>query len=93
MEAHRKIMHILLLTQEQCGFCEQAKEILNRLSAEYSISLSTLELNSSEGQTLAERSGVLFPPGILIDGKPFSYGRLSERKLRREIERRLKLME
>ena len=90
MATHRSILHILLLTQEHCGFCEQAKEILDRLSAEYDISVSTLGLNSSEGQTLAERSGVLFPPGILIEGTPFSYGRPSERKLRREIERRLK---
>jgi len=93
MEAHRRIMHILLLTQEHCGFCEQAKEILGRLSAEYNISVSTLELSSSEGQALAEGSGVLFPPGIFLDGTPFSYGRPSERKLRREIERRLKSTE
>src|SRR5713226_10235133 len=57
MEAHRRIMHILLLTQEHCGFCEQAKEILGRLSAEYNVTVSTLKLNSSEGQALAERSG------------------------------------
>lgn len=93
MGAHRSIMHILLLTQEHCGFCEQAKEIVGRLSAEYNISISTLELSSSEGQALAERSGVLFPPGIFLDGTPFSYGRPPERKLRREIERLLKSAE
>ena len=48
---------------------------------------------SLEGQVLAERSGVLFPPGIFLDGEPFSYGRLSERKLRRELEQRLRSME
>lgn len=31
----------------------------------------------------------MFPPGIFLDGEPFSYGRPSERKLRRELERRL----
>ena len=35
------------------------------------------------------KGGLLFPPGVLIDGEPFSYGRLSERKLRRELDRRL----
>jgi hypothetical protein len=29
-----------------------------------------------------------FPPAVLIDGEPFSYGRLSERKLRRDLARR-----
>ena len=80
---------MLLLTQENCGFCAQAKEILDRLSGEYQLSVTTLDLNSPEGQALAMRGGVLFPPGIFIDGEPFSYGRPSERKLRCEIERRL----
>jgi len=35
------------------------------------------------------KGGLLFPPGILIDGEPFSYGRPSERKLRHELDRRL----
>lgn len=86
-------MEVLLLTQENCGFCAQAKEILDRLSSEYQLSVTTLDLNSPEGQALAMRGGVLFPPGIFIDGEPFSYGRPSERKLRREIERRLKRVE
>lgn len=86
-------MEVLLLTQENCGFCAQAKELLDRLSGEYQLSVTTLDLNSPEGQALAMRGGVLFPPGIFIDGEPFSYGRPSERKLRREIERRLKRVE
>jgi hypothetical protein len=89
MEAHHKCMNILLLTQERCGFCEQAKEILDRLAREYWLSITTLPMDSSQGRELAMRGGLLFPPGILIDGEPFSYGRLSERKLRRELDRRL----
>ena len=86
-------MNVLLLTQEQCGFCKQAKEILDRLSVEYGLAVSTLDLGSPEGQALAVRNGVLFPPGIFLDGEPFSYGRPSERKLRREFERRLRSMQ
>lgn len=84
-------MHILLLTQEQCPSCTQAKEVLDRLSAEYSFTLSTLDVNTPEGEALAVRNGVLFPPGIFLDGKVFSYGRLPERKLRQELERRRKV--
>ena len=87
-EGHHKHFHILLLTQEHCGFCEQARDILERLSHEYWLSVSTLDMSSLEGQRLAAQGGLLFPPGILIDGEPFSYGRLSERKLRRELDRR-----
>ena len=35
-------MHMLILTQEHCGFCEQAKEVLDRLSVEFGFSFSTL---------------------------------------------------
>jgi hypothetical protein len=89
MVDHHKHFTILLLTQEHCGFCEQAKEILGRLAREYWLSVSMLDMGSPEGQRLALEGGLLFPPGVLIDGEPFSYGRLSERKLRRELDRRL----
>lgn len=82
-------MEVLLLTEENCAYCQQAKETLDRLAAEYDLSISAIDLRSPEGQDLAARGGVMFPPGILIDGQAFSYGRLSERKFRREVERRL----
>ncbi len=89
IEEHHKQINILLLTQEHCGFCEQAREILDRLSREYWLSVSTLDMGSPEGQRFAVEGGLLFPPGVLIDGEPFSYGRLSERKLRRELDQLL----
>ena len=47
-----------------------------------------VDLTSAEGQRLATTVGVLFAPGVLLDGEAFSYGRLSERKLRRALDRR-----
>jgi len=81
---------VLVLTQQDCAFCETAKDMFERLSREYPLSITTLPLDSAEGVSLAARGGVLFAPGIFIDGKPFSYGRPSERKIRQEIERRLR---
>jgi hypothetical protein len=57
------------------------------LAQQFAIRVSTTDLNSPEGQAIALRGGLLFAPGIVIDGRPFSYGRLSVRKLRRELER------
>jgi glutaredoxin len=79
---------VVLLTQPNCGFCDRAKEILVRLETEYAMSVSEVDLHSSEGRSLAENSGILFPPGIFLDGEPFSYGRPSEKRLRRAIEHR-----
>lgn len=90
MEAPTKHITITLLTQQDCGFCEQAKEILSRFANEYALDVVTLDLATPEGQALALKGGILFPPGVFIDGEPFSYGRLSERKLRKDLERRLK---
>ena len=39
-----------------------------------------------EGQAVATEAGLQFPPGLLLDGEPFSHGRLSENKLRRALE-------
>ena len=81
-------MDVVLLTQEHCAFCEQAKEILARLAAEYPLTVSTLDLDTPAGLALALRGGALFPSGIFLDDEAFSYGRPSERKLRRELDRR-----
>lgn len=87
------MVEVILLTQESCVFCEQAKEILARLEGEYQLNVSAIDLGSKEGQDLAVRGGVMFPPGIFVAGRPFAYGRPSERALRREIERRVKVTE
>lgn len=79
---------ITLLTQQSCGFCVQAKEVLARLRNEYNLQITEVSLDTHEGRELGMRHGVLFAPGLLIEDTSFSYGRLSERKLRRELERR-----
>lgn len=77
-----------LLTKEQCGFCDDAKALLNRLAHDYPLVIETVNLDSPLGQQLALRGGVLFPPGLFLDDQPYSYGRVSEKKLRRELARR-----
>lgn len=87
MPPHEPIA-VTLLTQPRCAFCDEAKALLARLAEEYPLTVSTLDLASLDGQELAARGGIMFPPGIFLDGDPFTYGRPSERKLRRELERR-----
>lgn len=82
-------VEVTLLTQDACGFCDDAKELLDRLAGEFPIAVTEVDLRSTEGERLAVAGAMMFPPGILVDGEPFGYGRPSERKLRRELERRL----
>lgn len=78
----------ILLTTAHCELCDQAKSVLGQLQAEGMIELELVDLASPEGQRLSAVAGMAFPPVLLLDGQPFSCGRLSERKLRRELGRR-----
>lgn len=79
---------ITLLTKPDCDLCDHAKEILVRVQADTAVDVDTVDLGSEQGRQLAERAGIAFPPGVLVDGEPFSYGRLSERKLRKALAKR-----
>lgn len=80
------MMQITLIGQERCELCAHAHSILERLARHYPIELRLVDLATPEGRGLAERGGIMFPPGLFVGDKPFSYGRLSERRLRRELD-------
>jgi glutaredoxin len=82
-------VQLVLLTQDNCGFCDHAKQILQRVGQQYPLQITEINLTSAEGRRRAHDAGVLFAPGVLVNGEPFSFGRLSERKLRRALNERL----
>ncbi|MFZ5851531.1 MAG: glutaredoxin family protein [Actinomycetota bacterium] len=79
---------VTLLTRPACDLCEQAKQVLARVSTDHLLRVEEVALDSPEGQALALRHAVLFAPGVLLDGEAFSYGRLSEKRLRRALQSR-----
>lgn len=81
-------IRITLLTQADCGYCEHAKTVLAKVGHDYALTVDEVDLNTQQGRTLATTNGVLFAPGVLVDGAAFGYGRLSERRLRKELRRR-----
>ncbi len=78
---------VTLLTQADCALCEHAKKVLDRVAEDHPVEVTEIDLASPRGRELADRARVIFAPGILLDGRPFGYGRLSERKLRRALQR------
>ncbi len=78
---------ITLLTRADCALCEHAKRVLARVGHDFPLEVTEIDLASPEGQALGARAGVAFAPGVLVDGRPFGYGRLSERRLRRVLGR------
>src|SRR5947209_18886394 len=83
------MIDVIVLSQSDCRFCELAEQMLERVARDYPLVVRRTPLASEEGQALAAGHGVLFAPGILIDGRLFSYGRPSERRLRRHLDRNL----
>jgi hypothetical protein len=78
---------VTVLTQSDCRFCAHADTVLARVGRDYPLTVRHIPLDSDEGRALAARHGVLFAPGVLLDGALVSYGRLSERRLRRQLSR------
>jgi len=83
------MIDIVVLSQPDCHFCDEAQAILARLTPSYPISIRQIALDSDQGRDLAARHGVMFAPGIVMNGRLVSYGRLSERRLRRHLDRHL----
>ena len=78
---------ITLLTQEDCAYCEHARRVLARVGKDHPLEVTEIDITSRPGQMLAARAGVVFAPGLLVGGRPFGYGRISERRLRRTLQR------
>lgn len=84
-------VEVTLLTKTPCAYCDHAKAVLDRVGQDYPLRITEIGLDTVDGEHLARKAGVIFAPGVLIDGEPFSYGRLSERKLRRTLRTRVAL--
>jgi hypothetical protein len=80
-------VEITLLTQADCALCDHAKQVLAAVGADHPLTVTEISLATDEGRRLAVEAGVLFAPGVLLDGRPFGYGRLSEGKLRKTLRR------
>ena len=59
--------------------------MLERVALNTPITLETLSLETPEGQAALGKNALPFPPLVLLDGLPYSYGRISERRLRRDL--------
>ena len=83
-----RALEATLLTSQDCLLCHDTEALLNLLASEFPLVIMTVDAASPQGAALAERYGLAFTPGLILDGEPFGYGRLSERALRRELARR-----
>jgi hypothetical protein len=65
--------------------CDHAKAVLARIDQDHPLEIEEIDLSTEIGRGLAEQGGVMFAPGVFLDGRPFAFGRLSERRLRKVL--------
>lgn len=82
----RAPIEVTLVTALGCHFCEEAARLLDELHASVRLAVREVALTSEEGQELAIRHRVPFPPILVIDGVYFGHGRISRRKLEHRLD-------
>ena len=77
---------LVLVTAPDCHLCAHARDVLERLGAETPLAVREVDAGSEEAQALAARGIPLaFLPVVWDGARVLGYGRLSERRLRREL--------
>ena len=76
---------LVLLTAPDCHLCAHARQVLDMLAAEGLLRWRELDADSVEGARLAASAPPLRPVLFDATGQVIAYGRLSRRRLLREL--------
>ena len=77
---------LVLVTASDCHLCAHAREVLETVRPEGLLTVREIDVGSDEARGLAEAGVPLaFLPVLWDGGRVLGYGRLSERRLRREL--------
>jgi glutaredoxin len=74
---------LVFVTAHDCHFCEHGRQVL----AELGVDVREIPVESAEADALADNGVPLAFLPVLTDGeRVIGYGRLSEKRLRRELD-------
>jgi glutaredoxin len=88
MDAEKQPCNVTLVTSTRCHLCERARSLLDGLADRYHLDVREVALESDEGAAIVRRWRVPHPPILLIDGDLHGYGRISARRLEKDLSRR-----
>lgn len=80
------LIDIVLVTSESCHLCEKAKDALAELSQDYPLQVRTVDIMDPLGSRLARETRAPFPPLLFVNGELHGHGRLSPRRLQRQLD-------
>jgi len=78
---------VMLLVTNGCHYCEDARGELAARAGLGVLELHVVSVDSEQGRALQATHRPSMFPLVLVDGKPFSVGRLPRRKLDRALAR------
>jgi Glutaredoxin-like domain (DUF836) len=78
---------VTLLVTTGCHYCEDARGELAARADLGELELNVVSIDSEQGRALQATHRPSMFPLVLVDGKPFSVGRLPRRKLDRALAR------
>jgi glutaredoxin len=76
---------VTLLVTTGCHYCEDARGELTARADRGDLRLTVVSVDSEQGRELQATHRPSMFPLVLVDGKPFSVGRLPRRKLDRAL--------
>lgn len=82
----RRPTAITLVHATACHFCDEAEEVLGELRGRYAIEVALLHAESAAGAALLAEHRPAMYPLVLVDGDYFSCGRLSRKKLVKQLD-------
>lgn len=78
---------VTFVTAPGCHLCERGREVLAELAKRYPLDIREIALTSPAGRRALAASRAPFPPVVLVGGEPVAHGRLSRRRLARDLDR------
>ena len=81
------VPRVTVVSAPACHFCDAAEQTLAEVALEFAIEVVPVAFDSPEGRRLVAEHRPALSPLVLLDGAYFGSGRLSRRKLVRELAR------
>jgi glutaredoxin len=82
------MIELTLIRPNDCEHCADVKELLEKLSKDYSdLLIEEIDAATEKGQQLIIEHGIMQSPGILVNGKFFAMGNVSEAELRSKLNK------
>lgn len=78
-------VQVVYVTAPSCHYCEHGRAVLTQLGERVPLDVREVTLDSPEGRQLLATHRFAFPPAIIVDGRLIAHGRLSMRRLARQL--------